>query len=162
VDICELIRRDHDEIAELFELLAVLSRDNRRPDEVGRIATRLVVAVRLHARAEERVVYEVLRTQIAPLKSFALAGPHEHEMLDITIDKLLGLPPGEEMAVLVRVARDLFEMHSRDQEEAEVLPKLREVMGAEELAALARDLADEKTRILPAVARSAGIATRAA
>jgi len=64
--------------------------------------------------------------------------------------------------VLVRVARDLFEMHSRDEEEAEVLPKLREVMGTEELAALARDLADEKTRILPAVARSVGIATRAA
>jgi len=162
VDICELIRRDHDEIAELFELLAVLSRDDRRPDEVGRIATRLVVGVRLHARAEERVVYEVLRTQSAPLKSFALAGPHEHEMLDITIDKLIGLPPGEEMAVLVRVARDLFEMHARDEEEAEVLPKLREVMGTEELAALARDLADEKTRILPAVARSVGIATRAA
>lgn len=162
MDICELIRRDHDEIAELFELLAVLASDTRRPAEVERVAARLVVGVRLHARAEERVVYEALRTQIAPLKSFALAGPHEHETLDITIDKLLGHPPGEEMAVLVRVAHDLFEMHARDEEEADVLPRLRDVMRAEELAALARDLADEKARILPAVARSAGIATRAA
>jgi hypothetical protein len=162
VDIVDLIKRDHDEISDLFERLAVLAVDGRRPDEVARIVSRLVIAVRVHSRAEERVVYELLRTQVPVLKSFALAGPHQHEMLDITIDKLLWHAPGEEMAVLVRVAHDLFEMHARDEEEGEVLPKMREVMRPEELAALVRDLANEKARILPMIERLAGVPARAA
>ena len=75
--ICELIRREHDEVADLFDRLLVLSRDDRRVEECGRIAAWLVAVVRIHARAEERVVYEALRTH-AQLKAFALAGPHEH------------------------------------------------------------------------------------
>lgn len=161
MDVVELIRRDHDEIAEQFERLAVLARSGRT-GETERVAARLVVAVRLHAYAEEHTVYEVLRSRSGPLKAFALAGPHEHETLDITVDKLLGQPPGEELAVLVRVAHDLFEMHARDEEEADVLPVIRAVLGAEELAALARDLADEKARLRPRVERMAGLLARAA
>ena len=160
-NVCDLIARDHDEIADLFEQLAVLARGDRRPEEAERIAARLVLAAHVHSRAEEHVLYDVLRS-VPQLKAFALAGPHEHETLDITLDKLLSHAPGEELVVLVRVAHDLFEMHARDEEDAEVLPLMRELLRPEELAALARDLAAEKARIRPAIERFCGIPARAA
>src|SRR5215204_3673632 len=108
MDIIALIKRDHDEVADLFDHLVVLARADRHSDEAARIAARLVAVSRIHARAEERVVYETLRSASAKLKWFALAGPHEHENLDTTLDKLLLRRSGDdEYRVIVKVARDL-------------------------------------------------------
>ena len=161
--VIDLIRREHDEVADLFDHLFVLSRDQRRRDEASRIAARLVALVRIHSRAEERVFYEALRTKSAPLKSFALAGPHEHEVLETTLDKLLVRRPGDdEYPVIVRVARDLFEMHARDEEEADILPVVAAELTAEELESLAADLLAEEARIRPHVLRLVGMPARAA
>ena len=161
--IVELIKRDHDEVADLFDRLVVLARNDLRVEECGRIAARLVAAVRIHARAEERVVYEVLRTSTAQLKAFALAGPHEHENLDTTLDKLLVRRPGDdEYRVIVKVARDLFEMHARDEEEADILPLMQTSLSEDELRTLAHDLLDEQARIRPQILRLVGAPLRAA
>jgi hypothetical protein len=159
----ELIKREHDEIADLFDHLVVLSRDSRRADEAVRIAVRLVALVRLHARAEEKVVYEALRTASPALKAFALAGPHEHENLDTTLEKLLVRQPrDEDYQVIVKVARDLFDMHARDEEEADILPLMREALSESDLRALAEDMRAEQTRIRPQILRVVGMPSRAA
>ena len=161
--ICDLIKRDHDEVADAFDHLVLAARDDRRVEECARIASRLVALVRIHARAEERVVYEALRSASAPLKGFALAGPHEHENLDTTLDKLLVRRPGDdEYRVIVKVARDLFEMHARDEEEAEILPLMASMLTEDELRTLASDMLEEQARIRPSVLRLAGMPARAA
>src|SRR5262249_25522989 len=138
----------------LFAELALVARDDRRGGGAAvRLCGRLVVAARVHARAEERVLYEALRTCPGPLKAFALAGPHEHETLEITLDKLLVQRPSEELEVIVRVARDLFAMHAHDEEEADILPLVRDAFTGEELIALAHDHAVEKARIRPQIER---------
>ena len=163
MDIIALIKRDHDEVADLFDHLVVLVRDERHHDEAARIACRLVAAARIHARAEERIVYEALRTASAPLKAFSLAGPHEHENLDTTLDKLLVRHPGdEEYRVIVKVARDLFEMHARDEEEADVLPLVAQAIPAAQLDTLAQDMLTQQARIRPQILRIVGIPARAA
>ncbi len=162
MDIIDVIRHDHDEIDALFAELAQVARDDRRGNGVVRLCGQLVVAARVHARAEERVLYEVLRTCPGPLKAFALAGAHEHEMLDITLDKLLVQRPSEELEVIVRVARDLFEMHARDEEETDVLPLVREAFGDDERIAIGRDHVAEKARIRPQIERFVVIPARAA
>jgi hypothetical protein len=162
MDIIDVIKRDHDEVATLFEQLAEIARDDRRTSGALRACAHLVVAVRVHMRAEERVLYEVLLTHGGPLKAFALAGPHEHEMLDITLDKVLLHRPSDELEVIARVARDLFEMHARDEEEADVLPIVARELGAEELIALGRDFLAEKARIRPQIARMVALPARAA
>jgi hypothetical protein len=109
------------------------------------------------------VVYEALRSASAPLKAFALAGPHEHENLDTTLDKLLVRRPGDdEYRVIVKVARDLFEMHARDEEEAEILPLMASTLTEEELRTLASDMLEEQARIRPSVLRLVGMPARAA
>ncbi len=159
----ELIRRDHDEVADLFDHLIVLARDERRADEAARIAVRLVALARIHCRAEERIVYESIKTASPALKAFALAGPHEHENFDTTLDKLLVRQPGDdEYRVIVKVARDLFEMHARDEEEAEILPLMRDVLSEDDLRTLASDMLAEQARIRPQVLRLVGMPARAA
>jgi len=162
VNVLELIQHDHDEVAGIFDELAIAARHDRRTDEAARLSARLVAVARIHARAEERVVYDVMRTSIAPLKAFALAGPHEHEMLDITLDKLLVQRPSDEFRVIVKVARDLFEMHARDREEGEILPLVAEVIGPDELSVLACDMLAEQARIRPKILHLVGIPERAA
>lgn len=163
MNIVELIKHEHDEVADLFDHLVVLARDHRRGAAASRTAARLVAMIRVHACAEERVVYEALRTQAAPLKAFALAGPHEHEVLDTTLDKLLVRRPGDdEYAVIVNVARDLFEMHARDEEEGDILPLVQQLVPADELMTLARDMLAEEARIRPQILRLVGMPASAA
>ena len=159
MDVVDLIRRDHDEIAGNLDRLAMLA--HGRVDQVSRVAAHVVVAVRVHAVAEERVVYACL-DRLAPLRGFALAAPQVHANLDTTIEKLLAQHPGDQLARFVHVAHDLFEAHAREDEEAELLPALREVLAAKELAALAAELVAEKARLRPQIERVAGLAARAA
>jgi hypothetical protein len=160
--IVDLIKREHDEVADLFDHLVVLVRDDRHAAEAARIAARLVGLVRVHSRAEERVFYEALRTH-PQLKAFALAGPHEHENLDTTLDKLLVRRPGDdEYQVIVKVAHDLFEMHARDEEEADILPLTVQLLSEDELTTLAADMQAEEARIRPQILRLVGAPARAA
>jgi hypothetical protein len=160
--IVDLIKREHDEVADLFDHLIVLARDDRHAAEAARVAARLVGLVKVHSRAEERVFYETLRTH-AQMKAFALAGPHEHENLDTTLDKLLVRRPGaEDYGVIIKVAHDLFEMHARDEEEADILPLAIELLSAEELTTLATDMLAEEARIRPQILRLVGAPARAA
>lgn len=156
--IIEIIKREHDEVTDLFDHLVVLACDARRQGEAARIAARLVAVVRIHAMAEERVVYEALRTGPPELRAFALGGPHAHENLDTTLDKLLVRRAGEEeYGVIVKVARDLFEMHARDEEEAEVLPLMQQVLSEDELRSLGHDMLAEEARVRPQVLRICGM-----
>lgn len=161
--ICELIKHEHDEIIDLFDRLGLLARDDHRVEECARIASRLVAVARIHARAEETVVYPVLRTASSELKAFALAGPHEHENVDTTLDKLLVRRPGDDdYRVIIKVARDLFEMHARDREEADALPLMQQALTDAELTTLASDMVTEQARIRPQILRLVGMPARAA
>ncbi|HEX5059361.1 MAG TPA: hemerythrin domain-containing protein [Kofleriaceae bacterium] len=163
MSIIELIKREHDEVGYLFDHLLALARDHRHANAAARCAARLVTLVRVHSHAEERVFYEALRTKTPELKAFALAGPHEHEVIDTTIDKLLVRQPGDdEYRIIVRVARDLFQMHARDEEETDILPLVAEAFPADEQEALAVDMLAEEARIRPQILRLIGAPARAA
>lgn len=161
--IVELIQREHEELADLFDHLLELARDKKRAEEAAQTASRLVAQFRIHALAEERVVYAALREQPPPLKPFALAGPHAHEDLDTTLDKLfVHRPEEDEYEVIVRVARDQFDVHARDDEEGVILPAMTRTMSAKQLARLARDMLEEEARIRPYILRLVGIPASAA
>lgn len=160
--IIELIKREHDEVADLFDHLAVLARHGRRREEAARVAARLVAVVRVHSMAEERVLYEALRSGPPPLRAFALAGPHEHELLDTTLDKLLVRRANEEeYGAIVKVARDLFESHARAEEEGQILPLVQRSLSEPELVTLATDMVATETQVRLQVMRICGMARAA-
>ncbi len=161
--IAELIQRDHDEVADLFDHLAVLARDGRRAEEAARVASRLAAVVRVHCRAEESVLYEALRTRVPALAMFGLAGPHEHEALDAALDTLLVREPGDAVySRVVKVARDRFERHARREEEGEILPLVVQSLSEVELTTLGAEMRAEQARIRPAVLQLVGPPARAA
>lgn len=161
--IVELIQRDHDEVADLFDHLVVLARDGRRADEAARIASRLVAVVRVHSMAEERVLYGALRTRVPALATFGLAAPHEHENLDAALDQLLvRRSGGAEYGAIVKAARDRFERHARVEEEGEILPLVVQSLSEVELCTLGVDLRAEQARVRPAVLPLVGLPARAA
>ena len=118
---------------------------------------------RIHAASEERVFYPALLTATPALRWFALAGSHEHENLDTTLDKLLGRRPGDdEYRVIVKVARDRVEMHARDEEEGEILPLVSKEFDIAQLDRLGAEMLAEQARIRPHILRLAGMPARAA
>jgi hypothetical protein len=161
--IVELIQRDHDEVADLFDHLVVLARDGRRAEEAVRIASRLVAVVRVHGRAEEVVLYGALRTRVPALATFGLAGPHEHEKLEGALATLIARPAGNEAyGVIVKDARDLFEQHARVEEEGEILPLVVASLSEVELCTLGAEMQAEQARVRPEVLRLVGLPARAA
>jgi hypothetical protein len=148
----EAISADHQEVAALFDELAPLAGDDRRASDAMRIAVRLAVTLKTVALAEQKVLYEALRTAGQRLAAFARQAPHESHVLDVVIDKLLALRPGPDFEAVVAVAQRLF--HQRTQRETtELLPAVRAELPEDETVQLALDLAAEKRRLRPRIER---------
>ena len=160
MDIIEVITADHDETARLIEELEHLAADDSRTSEAMRIAARLAVGLKTHAKAEERILYESMRTATPQLSELALEGPYEHQALDLMLDKLAVHRPGPELRAILHVLKAQFEHHARIEEEQIMLPAVRLAFLDEERAQLARDFLDVKQRLQPQIERLVGAPAR--
>lgn len=160
MDIIEVITADHDETATLIEELEQLAADDSRTSEAMRIAVKLAVGLKTHAKAEERILYEAMRTSTPKLAELALEGPYEHQVLDLMLDKLAVHRPGPELRAILHVLRAQFEHHARVEEEAIMLPAVRLAFLDDERAQLARDFLDVKKRLQPQIERQVGAPAR--
>jgi hypothetical protein len=150
--IIEAIEADHAEAAALFDELVPLAGDDRFSKQAMRVAARLAVLLKTHALAEQRVLYEVLRTAGDRLAAYAREEPHVFHALDVVLDKVCVLRPGPELEAAVAVARRLFQYHVA-REATELLPAVSEELPADEAAQLGRDLDAEKRRLRPRIER---------
>jgi len=160
MDIIQIITTDHDEAAKLIDELEQLVADDARTSEAMRLAVRLAVVLKTHAKAEERVLYEAMRTATPQLAALALEGPYEHQVLDLMLDKLAVHRPGPELRAILHVIKAQFEHHARHEEEHVVLPAVRAAFGDAELAQLAYDYLDVKQRMQPQIERLVGAPAR--
>src|SRR6187431_2885870 len=108
MDIIEVITTDHaDALAKIRELDR-LAADDARTSDAMRLAVRIAVAIKVHSKAEEKVLYEAMRTAPTPLPELALEGPHAHRAIDVTLDKLVLHRPGPELRAILHVVSGLF------------------------------------------------------
>lgn len=161
MDILEVIIGDHDAALALFDRLDPMAADDARTSEAMRLAVQLAVTIKTHQKAEEKTLYEVMRTASVELGELALEGAYEHEMLDLMLDKVLLYRPGRELRAVLRVARELFVHHARHVEEARVLPLVARVLTADERVQLGHDMVAAKRRTQPHVERLVGPPARA-
>jgi hypothetical protein len=150
-----VIASDHREIVDMFDELTPLAADDRRASEAMRLATKLAVALRTLGLAEEKVLYEVIRTASARLAACALEGPHELHALDTVLERLLALRPGPEFRAALAVARRLFDAHA-EHEASELIPALAQALPDDECEQLGNDFVSAKSRLRPQVARHIG------
>jgi hemerythrin HHE cation binding domain-containing protein len=161
MELIACIKADHDEALAHFEQLAELAHDDRRTCDAMRTAVRLTCGIKIHAHAEEKVIYEAMRERGDRLAAFSREGRYEHQMLEMLLDRLLVQRPGPELSAILKVARDQFVHHARDEEEAVLLPALEQLLEPSEIVQLTEEFRLEQRRIRPMIERAVGPAPRA-
>lgn len=152
MDILQLIKTDHDEVAEIIDELESLAEaddgeSRARASELTEQVGRLVL---LHSKSEEAALYEACKEKTKKVREFALEGFQEHGLLSLMLDRLKTKTPGPdgEFAAVLAVAKELFENHARVEEEKEAFPKLRRAFNAEAREQMGARMEEEKQRLL--------------
>jgi len=143
LDAIQLIKRDHAAVERLFKQF---ERAEKREDEAGqgRVVRELVKELSIHANIEELLLYPALRRAEQRAEDDVLEALEEHHLVKLTLDELEDMSPDDErycakMNVLIEAVR-----HHVEEEEGELLPKLKRALDANQLRELGDLLATAK------------------
>jgi hemerythrin superfamily protein/gas vesicle protein len=141
VDAIQLIKNDHAEVDALFVRFEAAHRSGD-VGEQARLARAVVRALSIHAAIEEQLVYPSLRE--AGVEDDVLEALEEHHVVKLTLAEIDGLPAEDRrFAAKVRVLIENVRQHVQE-EEAELLPRLRRSLDAQQLTELGDALAVAK------------------
>jgi hemerythrin superfamily protein len=142
-DAIEVITSDHREVEQLFTLLQAAT----KPDDTDLrrdLGERIVRALSVHAEAEEQVLYPAVRRYVDDGDDLADHSTQEHQELKDQLAKLDGMSPDDPGFLPgFAEAQDTVAHHVRD-EEAELLPQLRDSLRGEDLYGLGEALLKAK------------------
>jgi len=140
-DPIQLLERDHRQVEQLFAQY----QQSKDPGLVQKICTELTV----HAAIEEKVVYPALGTDVPGGKGMRRHAEDEHQEVKDAIFEIERLGYGDPgvdqyMQTIIKGVKE----HVAE-EEGEVLPKMRNELTPERLAAMGQELEETKARLLP-------------
>jgi len=122
MDAIELLKDQHDEVAELFEELAEL--DGARKEECF---VRLADALAIHATIEERHFYPAVRAERT--EEILLESLEEHLAIKRVLADMLALSPDDELFdAKLAVLQEEVEHHVGE-EEGDLFPKVKRLFG---------------------------------
>lgn len=142
VSAIDLLKADHEKVRTVLDRLEKATGPDRRTDLLAK-AKELIV---LHAEAEEVVFYPAFRdaAKTKEDKKLFFEAHEEHHLVDVVLEELEGAPTdGEVFAAKVKVLKDLVEHHAEEEEE-QMFPRARKLLGAEALKELGALLAEFK------------------
>ena len=144
MDALSLLRQEHGEVKK------ILGRIEDTTERALKTRTELFgsfrTAMQAHEAIEEEIFYPALK-QHAETKEIILEGYEEHHVVDLVIDELEGIPVDDETwAAKFTVMKENIEHHI-EEEEGEMVPKAREVIG-DELEALGERMMARKDELL--------------
>jgi hemerythrin-like domain-containing protein len=164
VDAISLLMADHRKVKGLLTAL-----DNTTEKAIGRRKTLLKEIeseIKIHTAVEEEIFYpaykDAARKSDQHLYYEAL---EEHHLVDIVLPEIKSTKvQSEEFGAKAKVLKDLIEHHAAE-EETEMFPKARKLMGTEELRKIGKQIRSRKEAlqlgVLTRVARTAGVAVGA-
>lgn len=132
LSLVDAIRRDHDDLKEMIELL---KDEEVTFSEKKKLYMDFASLLKSHLFSEEKAIYEVCAS-VEELHTLALESNEEHRLIHDLISKIRATQDREEWMVRVKVLAGLVEHHLLD-EESEFLPELIEN----------RELLDEKKMV---------------
>lgn len=149
-DALALLKRDHGTVRALLSQLAETT--TRGTTKRSELLAKIAQEVRVHAQIEEEIfypAYEAAAEKQDDRKLFFEA-VEEHGLVDVVLPALEATDPGdEEFGARAKVLKDLIEHHAEEEEE-EMFPKAKKLMGKERLAELGEELAIRKEELLAA------------
>jgi len=147
MDAIQLIERDHEQLRRVLKDLTGTS--ERSAKKRGALVSQVGEMVRTHARIEEEIFYpayhEACKNHDDEELFFEAA--EEHGLVDIVLPQLEGTGvDDDEFGARAKVLCDLIEHHA-EEEETEMLPRAKKLLGRERLVELGEQMAARKEEL---------------
>ena len=147
-DAIALLKEDHKKVRQLLEKLESASvRASRFRDS---LLTQIEDEVKIHTRIEEDIFYPAFKEAVRKKQDQHLyyEAVEEHHVVDMVLEEFEGLNGAdqEQFAAKSKVLKDLIEHHATE-EEQEMFPMARKVMGAQQLRELGERLKERKQEL---------------
>lgn len=129
MDAIELLTQQHRETEALFDRFEAAADDEEKQD----VAREAIADLRMHTTIEEELFYPALREAGDDLVEDVLEGYEEHHAVELLLDELDGMSPGDErFEAKFTVVKELV-LHHVEEEEEEMFPQARDALGEERL-----------------------------
>jgi iron-sulfur cluster repair protein YtfE (RIC family) len=135
MDAINLLKEDHKKVADLFKQVEATDEEAKHQQLFEKIKTELET----HTLIEEKVLYPVLE-QYEDLKDLVLEAYEEHKQVKTLIREIDKLAEGSErFDAKLKVMGENVEHHVKE-EETEMFPKMKKLIGNQQLERLGADL----------------------
>jgi hypothetical protein len=136
MDALELLARDHENVKQLFEQAEAADDDKEKRKVFKQIKKELDT----HARIEESIFYPAMQ-QHEELKDMVLESLEEHKQIKKLLREIERLgKTSDRFEPKLKVLEENVQHHAEEEEEGKMFPKVRELLDAAELEAMADEL----------------------
>ena len=159
-DALALLKQDHATVKALLSQLEKTT--SRAGSKRNQLLEKIALEVRVHARIEEEIFYPAYREAAKKEEDEQLffEAAEEHALVKLVLPELEGTPPGDiRFGARGKVLKDLIEHHA-EEEEQEMFPKARKLLGTERLLELGQALKTRKDELMAAPRRREAAAPR--
>ena len=142
MDAIALLKADHRKVEELFEEFESARGDGRKE----KLARQICLELTVHTEIEEKIFYPAFREAARASEDSKLyfEAVEEHHVVDLVLPEIKRTAvDADEFAAKAKVLKDLVEHHA-EEEETEMFPRARTLLGREELMRLGRELVEAK------------------
>jgi hemerythrin superfamily protein len=147
-DAIALLKEDHKKVK---GLLAQLDKTTERSaDRRKKLLGQIETEIKVHSTIEEEIFYPAYRDAVKKKEDRELyqEALEEHHVVDLVLPELKSVSPsGEVFGAKATVLKELIEHHA-DEEEKEMFPKARKVIGAAEMRDLGSRMSTRKRALL--------------
>ncbi len=150
-DAIALLKADHAKVRELLGELAESS--EKATTKRGELLQEIERELKIHTTIEEEIFYPAFREAADKKDDLKLyyEAIEEHHVVDTVLPELKDTDPSTDVfGAKAKVLTDLVEHHA-EEEETEMFPRARKLMGREELVRLGDQLAQAKVSLTESV-----------
>jgi hemerythrin superfamily protein len=157
MDVIELLKKDHDEVSQLFQrfkggggLTGIVKRvtGSVTPAEQRRIALRICDELDVHAQVEEEIFYPAVRMlRDSRLDGLLDESEHEHQRIKELVAQTRMDAADSELLQERATALEECVTHHVNEEEGEMFPRLEEVMPDDERERIGAEVKARKTAL---------------
>jgi hemerythrin-like domain-containing protein len=151
-DAIALLKEDHEKVRELLGQLEETT--DRGASKREALLSKIEQELKIHTKIEEEIFYPAFRDAAEKQedKKLYYEAVEEHHVVDLVLPEIKETEPdSEEFGAKAKVLKDLVEHHA-EEEEKEMFPRARKLMGREELLRLGEELARAKESMMGAAA----------
>ncbi len=139
----DTLRKDHQEVRDIFQKLLDAEQSSRREELVGKLHREILP----HMRAEERTLYPSVRDHCNTCKGDVLESMEEHHAARLVLHELQEMEADDErFQAKTAVLREMVEHHIKEEEE-EIFKDVRRNLSDQQAGDILERFKKEKERV---------------